>query len=233
MQASSRILFVLAVLVLTFGCSSVTRMPPTPAAADYRIQQGDRLEFRVLQEGPAGVDQNLQIVVQPDGKIMAPYVGAMSAEGKTSQELLDTIKEKLKATLTTAPTPHFSVNIYPSRVVQVLGMVVRPGQYELTHEMRVTDAMARAGGHRPVWAAPNDTVLVRRTESGDQTYDVYFGEIVEVGDGRTNYVLEPGDVIYVPPTPFRKAAIFVEDVLSPVHALISPVTAPFTAIVGF
>jgi len=233
MHASFRLLLVLAVLILAFGCSSVTRMPPTPAAADYRIQQGDRLEFRVYQEGASGTDQSLEIVVQPDGKIMAPYAGAMAAEGKTSQELLNEIKERLKATFTTAPTPHFSVNVYPSRVVQVLGMVVRPGQYDLTHEMRVTDAMARAGGHRPVWAAPNDTVLVRRTASGDQTYDVYFGEIVEAGDGRTNYVLEPGDIIYVPPTPFRKAAIFVEDVLSPVHALIAPVTAPFTAIVGF
>jgi polysaccharide export outer membrane protein len=233
MHVSIRILFVLSVLLLAFGCSSVTRMPSTPAAAEYRIQAGDRLEFQVFQEGTNGNNPNLDVVVQPDGKIMAPYVGAMSAEGKTSQELLDAIKERLKTTFTTAPTPHFSVNVYPSRVVQVLGMVIRPGQYELTYEMRVTDAMARAGGFRPVWAAPNDTVLVRRAGNGDQTYDVYLGEIVEVGDGRTNYVLKPGDIIYVPPTPFRKAAIFVEDVLSPIHALIAPVTAPFTAIVGF
>jgi polysaccharide export outer membrane protein len=233
MHASIRILLVLTIAILAVGCSSVTRMPPAPASIDYRIQEGDRLEFSLYQEGVGGEQTPLQVTVLPDGKVMVPYVGEIMAEGRTSQELLDGIKAELKKKFTTAPTPHFSVNIYPSRVVQVLGMVIRPGQYDLTHEMRVTDAMSQAGGYRPVWGAPNDTLLLRRTGSGEKTYDIFFGEILERGDGRTNYVLEPGDVIYVPPTPFRKAAIFVEDVLAPVHALISPITAPVTAIVGF
>jgi polysaccharide export outer membrane protein len=171
-------------------------------------------------------------MIQPDGEIMLPYIGSVQAAGKTPPELLEEIRERLKNVFTGPATPHISLNVYPSRVVQVLGFVFRPGQFPLTHTMRATDALALAGGVRPAFADPDGSVLIRRNGKNQKTHNVYFNAILESGDGRTNYVVEPGDIIYVPATPFRKAAFFVEDVLSPLHALIAPITAPVTAVIG-
>jgi len=221
-----------AALGFGVGCSSIRPMAPAPAGNSYRIQPGDALEWVLYQER-AEEETPLNLVIQPDGKIMLPYLGSVQAAGRTPPELIEDIRERLKKVFTGPATPHISMNVFPSRVVQVLGFVIRPGQFPLTHTMRATDALALAGGVRPAFADPDGSVLIRRNGKEQKTHNVYFNAILESGDGRTNYVVEPGDIIYVPATPFRKAAFFVEDVLSPLHALIAPITAPVTAVIGF
>jgi len=71
---------------------------------------------------------------------------------------------------------------------------------------------------------------LRRDGARGARYPVHFDEILGTGDPTTNFELLPGDILYVPPTPFRAAAFFIEDILSPVHALLAPITAPFVAV---
>jgi polysaccharide export outer membrane protein len=214
------------IAAVTVGCASVPApLPPEPAAGDYRIQPDDSMEFLYYTDRQVE-ETRLRITVQPDGRILVPFVGSIVAAGRTPSELLEIINDRLEKKFTTGkPTPHFSVNVFPSRTVQVLGMVLRPGRFDLKHGMRATDALAMAGDFRRPLAAPNSSVLVRRKVNGGEIqHPIYFDQIIETGVPLTNWVLEPGDLIYVPPTPFRRAAFFLEDILSPVGALLSPVT---------
>jgi polysaccharide biosynthesis/export protein len=215
---------------LAVGCSSVVPLAPMPATGSYLIRPGDEIEFVLYQERAGEQQQPIRLVVEPDGTIMVPYAGSLQAAGHTAPELLATIREQMKKLFTAPATPHISVNVYPLRVVQVLGFVRSPGQFPLLHGMRATDALALAGGLVLPYASPDSSRLLRRAGSDETTYDIFYHEILRGGITRTNYILEPGDVIYVPPTTLRKVSFFIEDLLSPLHALFSPVLAPVTVV---
>jgi len=232
MKTCLQLTLVLAILSVAVGCTTIKRMPPEAAPSDYRIQPGDTVEFLLYREQAPTVQTPLLLTVQPDGKVMIPYVGPVLAADRTSKDFFGDICIRLKEIFNSRIVAHFSLTVYQSRTVQVLGFVRSPGQFALTNAMRATDALAQAGGLRLPEAAPNATLLLRRCEEADTTYGVRFSDILSSKDQKTNLVLMPGDVIYVPPTPFRKVALFIEDILSPLHALISPIVAPVTAVFG-
>jgi len=217
---------------LLVGCGGIPKLPSALAPSDYKIQPGDTLEFQLYQEQVDEQPTPIQLVVQPDGMVMIPYIGSFRAAELSSSELLTNIQNRLKGIFNTPVMPHFSINIYPSRTVQVLGFVRAPGQFPLVHKMRATDALALAGGLRLPESSPNSTLLMRRSEGYENTYPILFGDILSTGNPHTNIELLPGDVIYVPPTTFRKIALFLEDLFAPIHALLAPVVQPVTAVFG-
>lgn len=229
---SGDLTLVVATLSVAVGCTTIPRMPPEAAPGDYRIQPGDTVEFLLYREQAPTVQTPLRLTVQPDGKVMIPYVGPLHAAERTSKDFFGEVCIRLKEIFNSPIVPHFSLTVYQSRTVQVLGFVRTPGQFALTNAMRATDALARAGGLRLPEAAPNSTLLLRRCEETETSYHIQFSDILSSKDPKTNLELMPGDVIYVPPTPFRKVALFLEDILSPIHALVSPVVAPVTAVFG-
>lgn len=231
MCCKPRNLLVLVALLAAGGCASFTPLPPQPAPSDYRIRPDDSLEFVLYRETPAE-ETTVSLVVQPDGKIMFPYVGSVNAAGKTPGELQKEVQERYKAVFVTPPIAHLTVSVFPHRVIQVLGFVRQPGQYPLVDSMRATDALARAGWFILPHADANNCTLLRPSGKLSQRHPVHFNEILETGDWTTNFELVPGDVLYVPPTPFRKAALFIEDILSPIHALVAPIMTPITALFG-
>jgi polysaccharide export outer membrane protein len=78
--------------------------------------------------------------------------------------------------------------------VYVLGAVITPGSYRLTAGMTLLDALAQAGG--PSRDAQPNTIGIYRAEA--QAVEVLeFGAII-APDRRNNYVLEDGDVVFVP-----------------------------------
>lgn len=81
------------------------------------------------------------------------------------------------------------------QLVYVLGYVGSPGAYTLTPDMSLMDALAQAGGPTPD-AAMGNLKLVR-AGMGIET-GVDLGEILDA-DPRSNFALEEGDILYVPP----------------------------------
>ena len=73
------------------------------------------------------------------------------------------------------------------------------------HRRRHGGARARGGRRRRrAWPTLDGARLVRPSSEGELTYPIYFAAITEHGYGQTNYLLQPGDVVYVPPNGFAK-----------------------------
>ena len=81
--------------------------------------------------------------------------------------------------------------------VAVLGAVNRPGKFELTDGMKLTDAVALAGGQTD--AANLGQVAIVRLEAGKtKTIAVDLGKALSGKDVSQNLPLQSGDIVYVP-----------------------------------
>ena len=92
------------------------------AAEAYRLNPGDKLEITVWHE------ENLksEVVVLPDGTISFPLVGHVPAAGKTNEELVALLKERLSKFV---PDPEINIRLLSAdgNTIYVVGEVGHPG----------------------------------------------------------------------------------------------------------
>jgi len=86
-----------------------------------------------------------------------------------------------------------------SRRYYVFGEVNRVGSYPLMGRVTAVEGLAMAGGGTRL-AALNMARLSRPATDGPSIYPIQYEDITQSADARTNYELQPGDVIYVPPS---------------------------------
>ena len=179
----------------TSGASSTARTTTRTATArwneqDYKLGSGDKLRVEVYKQEQ--LSQSLQ--VRPDGKITLPLVGDVSAAGRTSLELRDSLTTALKEYV---QNPVVTVIVLEAVAAQVhlIGEVASPGTQVLNGSTTVLQALARAGGLREF--ADKRKIHILRV-NGTRTETVPFdyrkalkGEIEPV-------YLQPGDTIVVP-----------------------------------
>jgi polysaccharide export outer membrane protein len=138
---------------LTRGCL-LAALLVTPAAAEYRVQQGDTIEIEI-----AGVPELKQrSTVQPDGAIAFPLVGAIGVEGLTPEQLRSAVQTQLakkiyrartndgREILTVIQSDEVSAAIVAYRPVYVTGDVAKPGEQTFLPGMTIRQTLALAGG---------------------------------------------------------------------------------------
>jgi polysaccharide export outer membrane protein len=112
-----------------------------------------------------------------------------------------------------------SVVSSPSQFVTVYGEVARPGIFPLETETRVSEAIGQVGGARP-FASLNKIHIVRTTGRKTELLKVELKEI-QNGNLATNYVVQKGDLIVVPPTVLARIGYAVNMLLFPFQPLIA------------
>ena len=166
--------------------------PATGTAPDsYVIGASDVLTITVWKEPTLSGT----ILVRPDGMISLALLGDVQASGMTPLQLADQIAAKLKKYI---QDPNVSVVISQihSKVVYLLGEVVKRGPVEMTPGMTLLEAIASGGGLTDF--ANSKKIYILRNESGSQQrIPVHYKEALK-GDGTLNLVLKPGDTIVVP-----------------------------------
>ena len=189
-----RVVLFSLVCVAALGCLSSTGGPGLPSLqAEYRIAPPDVLVITVRPDPQI----ERELTVRPDGRFSFDLIGDVDARGRTIEEIRTEITSRLKEYIV-QPDVTVLLRTSNSRTFFILGEINRPGAYPIVGDVTAVHALATAGG--PTRMASLDSArLVRPSPEGELTYPIYFAAITESGYGQTNYLLQPGDVVYVPP----------------------------------
>ena len=174
--------------------------PPLAAIENYSyvIGPGDTLNI-IVARNP---ELSMSVPVRPDGKISAPLVDEMLAQGKTSVQVAREL-EKLLAKYVRDPVVTVVVtNIVGSysEQVRVVGEAARPQFLAYRQKMTLLDVMIAVGGLTD-FAAGNKATILRTTE-GNKQYSVRLKDLIKGGDISANVEMRPGDVLIIPQSLF-------------------------------
>ena len=109
----------------------------------YTLDTGDKL--RIVVFGQDALSNTY--IVDAEGQVALPLIGAVTARGLTTRELAGSIKSRLAQGFIREPSVAVEIEIY--RPFFVLGEVTYPGQYPYVPNMTVESAIAIAGGFTP------------------------------------------------------------------------------------
>ena len=161
----------------------------------YLLRRADKVLINVLFYP----ELETTTIVRPDGMITAPGVGDVPALGRRPEEVAADIEAFYSRTLRD-PTTTLNVVAFGARRAYVAGEVFKPGAIELEQRMTLTQALAAAGS--PTRDAKLATVILLRRKSVN-TANAYRLDLRDVLSGKSlaaDVVLQPDDVVYVPPT---------------------------------
>ncbi len=149
------------------------RLPGT--SEDYKIGPGDVLEIHIV--GLKDLSQTLK--VSNSGSVSLPYLGTLEVSEKTAVQLEDEISTRLaEENLIKNPEVLVYISEYRAKPIYILGQVDRPGQYIMSQQLTLMDAILLAGGldftagrygylHRLITESDNSDNVAPAVISGD------------------------------------------------------------------
>jgi protein involved in polysaccharide export with SLBB domain len=173
------------------GTGNLDELPmDMPAGPDYVVGPGDGLTINLS----GGISQRLQRVVDREGRVALPEVGAVEVSGRNLGDV-----QHLVHTVLRSQFRDVDVDVSLSRIrtvrVYVVGDVERPGAYDVSSLSTPLNALYIAGG-------PTSSGSLRQLEHYRgkqllQQVDVY--DLLLHGISGNMQRLEAGDTIEVPP----------------------------------
>ena len=193
-----RVLFVLGVAAGLSACAG-GKYPAAPASAGYGdytyvIGAGDTVNI-IVWRNP---ELSLSVPVRPDGKVAAPLVEEVLAQGKTSVQLARDIEKVLgqyvRDPIVTVLVSGF-VGPY-SEQIRVVGEAARPQALPYKLRMTVLDVMIAVGGLTDF--ADGNSASILRSAEGNKQYTVRLKDLIKRGDVSANVEVRPGDILIIP-----------------------------------
>lgn len=183
--------------LFTSGCAPGHRPAPVSAASpdySYVIGPGDILNI-VVWRNP---DLSVTVPVRPDGKIAAPLVEDLPAQGKNATSLARDIEKEL-AKYILNPVVNVIVTSFVgpySEQIRVVGEAGKPQVLAYKNKMTLLDVMIAVGGMTDFADGNRATIL--RTSEGTTQYSVRIKDLIKRGDVSANVEMKPGDVLIIP-----------------------------------
>ncbi len=200
----------------------------TPEIKAYKAAQALIANEQQDSRYTLGTDDVLTITVQrhpeisgkysinKEGKIQFEFVGDILLSGMTKDQAKVVIAKRLEKYII---NPDVTVVIaeYNSKLVYVVGEVGAPGKIFMRGDtITVRDALLAA--NLPQLTASTDSAtLFTPSDNGKvviKKVNVYA--LLYKGDLRQNYVMKPGDTLYLPATLWAKVARFLNPVTQPI-----------------
>ncbi len=204
---------ILAGLMLA-GCAGHAvsfEQPHDPAAPlpEYRLGFGDVIEVRFYQHEQFNRTQT----IRPDGRITLERIGDVAAAGLTPTQLDSTITEKYRSFVLDPELTVFVLE-FGSQVVAVLGEVKTPGLYPVSGATTPLEVIAAAGG-QTVAARLTSVMLLRRDQQGELVpHRLDLRRFDKRSPMPENWLLQGGDILYVPRTVIGSMNAFMNQVYS-------------------
>ena len=157
-------------------------------------------------------DLSRKYTIEQDGTFTFPHIGRVTARGLTLRALEAELKKQLAAGYLRDPQISVAVEAYRSQKILVMGQVAQPGEYQLTGDMTLLAAIAKAGSVTSM--AGREVVIVRaaRKPGASKGEPPTDSEILRIdlaelqgGNMALNIPLQDGDNINIP----KAQSIFV------------------------
>ncbi len=187
-----------AAVLAVAGCSrrAQTEVDAIPASIGASsLGAGDVVEIRVYQEPElSGVYQ-----IGRDGDVMFPLCKRVTLSGLSPNAAAERLRVCLSDGFIRDPQVSVLVKEYNSKKVFVFGEVQKPGTFVYEDGMSIVQAVTLAGGFTKT-ASQNSTSVTRRVGGTEVKMKV---NVQDIALGKApNFVLEPGDIVYVPESLF-------------------------------
>ena len=196
--------------------SDVTQETKPIVLEEFELGSGDVIEITVWRND----DLYRKIQIGPTGLISYPLAGTIQVGGLSIFQLRDEISKALSEYLVDPQVGIYVVS-YQSRKVLVLGEVNRPGVFQSLGRVSALEAVSMAGGFT-LDAKPKTTLLVRGGLDSPELMTLNLEDVLKKGDITQNVSLQPGDILYVPVSPFASAERFfkrIDSILRPIVRL--------------
>ncbi|WP_043812206.1 XrtA/PEP-CTERM system exopolysaccharide export protein [Rubrivivax gelatinosus] len=194
---------VLVAVASLAACSTIKSYPPAPAQAaeqdyTYIIGAGDSVNI-IVWRNP---ELSMSVPVRPDGKVSAPLVDEVVAQGKTSVQLARDLEQVL-GKYVRDPIVTVLVNGFVgpySEQIRVVGEAAKPQFLPFKSKMTVLDVMIAVGGLTDFASGNRASIL--RTSEGNKQYSVRLDDLIKDGDVSANVEMRPGDILIIPQSYF-------------------------------
>jgi protein involved in polysaccharide export with SLBB domain len=185
--------------LLVPGARDFTAPPTTTVPPDYRLNPGDELLLGLTGSVQAS---NLRLVVDSEGRIFVPRVGAIRVGGVRYGDVHGVIERQVARQY-----KGFQLEVTPGRLhgitVYVTGFAATPGSYTLGSLSTLVNAVLAAGG--PAAGGSFRSIQLRRGGRLVSDFDLY--DLLLKGDRSGDAMLQNGDVLYIAPAGEQVAVI--------------------------
>jgi polysaccharide export outer membrane protein len=168
----------------------------------HKLMPGDRVSFQILEDRT----NSIPMQVAESSELDLPYLGRVSVAGKTCKQAADDIKALLEKDFYYKATVIIGLDAMSKVLgkVYVFGPVRNPGPVEIPANETFTagKAILRVGGFGD-FANRKNVQVVRKTETGNKTFNVNMENVLEKGKTEEDITLEPEDFIIVPQRAFN------------------------------
>jgi protein involved in polysaccharide export with SLBB domain len=156
---------------------------------------GDLVEIRVFQEPElSGLYQ-----VGGQGDLIFPLCRRVVVGGLTANGAAEKLRACLADGFLRDPQVTVLVREFNSKKIFVFGEVQRPGTFAFQDGMTIIQAVTLAGGFTRT-AAQNATSVTRRVDDQEVKAKI---PVQDIALGKAaNFMLQPGDIVYVPESLF-------------------------------
>jgi len=157
---------------------------------NYVLGPGDQIQLKVW----GAADFSVNLAVDRNGQVMVPRVGVLTVAGLRVEQLEPVMRTHIGRVFTnfevaTAVSQLRSIQVY------VVGHAQRPGTYTVSSLSTLVNALFASGG--PSVNGSMRAIELRRGNQTITTLDLY--DFIVRGDQSSDVVLQPGDVIAIPP----------------------------------
>jgi polysaccharide export outer membrane protein len=170
------------------------------ASSTYKLQPYDLIDVDVYSEE----DLHKPARLGADGTALLPLIGSLKLGGLTVAEATDLVTKRYAAGFVKNPSVLITVLQYRKSTFSILGMIQRPGLYEIPEgaHVNIMDAVSLAAGYLPQ-AAQNSITVKRAVDGKLTTLTIKAGDMAQDPNVAPFEVL-PGDTVLVPATKYKK-----------------------------
>ncbi len=161
--------------------------------SEYVLGPGDRLQVYIWGR----LTKTLSLPVNADGSVISQETGRVQVSGKRFEEVQYIIKGILES-MEGVYAEVLVENVRSIRVL-VLGEVARPGYYTVSSFNNISSAIVMAGGLTERASIRN----VQVKNGGNTVGNIDFYNLIIHGDSSGDFLLRPGDTVFVPRTAMR------------------------------